>query len=139
LSIAPQGSARLLSGAGKDDDLLSTAARERLRSVLKLELARVSLQECGPDDSVSLDMAFRWRLWDAASGGLLQERVVVFGNPSGRASNAGFYALRPWEIFLPVSPACRPMERLCTEQGYAEFLHELENGIRETVRYILLP
>lgn len=139
LSIAPQGSARLLSGAGKDDDLLSTAARERLRSVLKLELTRVSIMECGPDDRVSLDMVFRWRLWDAASSNLLQERIVVFGNPAGRAANAPFYALRPWEIFLPVSPVCRPMEQLCTEQGYAEFRQEIERGIRETVRDLLSP
>lgn len=137
MSIAPQGSARLLSGAGKIDDLLSTASREQLRSVLKLEAVRVALQECGPEDSVSLDMAFRWRLWNTASGELLQERVVVFGNPAGRAANASFYAMRPWEIFLPASPACRPMEQLCTEQGYAEFRQEIERGIRETVRHIL--
>jgi hypothetical protein len=67
----------------------------------------------------------------------MQERVVVFGNPAGRAANAAFFASRPWEIFLPASPACRPMEQLCTEQGYAEFRQEMEQGIRETVRHIL--
>lgn len=139
LSIAPQGSARLLSGAGKDDDPLSTAARDGLRSVLKFEVTRASLQECGPEDSVSLDMAVRWRLWDAASRDLVQEQVVVFGNPAGRVSNAVFYASRPWEIFLAASPACRTMAQLCTEEGYAEFRQELENGIRETVRYLLPP
>jgi len=95
------------------------------------------MMECGPDDSVSLDMAFRWRLWDTASGNLLKERVVVYGNPAGRAANAGFYASRPWEMFLPASPACRPMEQLCTEEGYAEFRHEMEQGIREAARHVL--
>jgi len=137
LSIAPQGSARLLSGAGKDDDLLSAAARDGLRSVLKFEMTRASLQECGPGDSVSLDMAVRLRQWDAASRDLVREQVVVFGNPAGRASNAAFYASRPWEIFLAASPACRPMEQLCTEEGYAEFRQELEDGIREAVRHSL--
>jgi hypothetical protein len=137
LSIAPQGSGRLLSGADKDEELTAAAARDRLRSVLKLEVTRVSLQECGPGDSVSLDMAFRWRLWDASSRDLVQERVVVFGNPAGRAANADFYASRPWEIFLPVSPACRPMEQLCTEQGYAAFRQELGQGSREAVRHII--
>jgi hypothetical protein len=137
LSAVPPGSGRLLPSAEGDGDLISTAARDRLRSVLKFEATRVSLMECGPDDSVSLDMAFRWRLWDTASRDLLQERIVVFGNPAGRAANASFYASRPWEIFLPGSPACRPMEQLCTEQGFAEFREELEKGIRETVRHIL--
>lgn len=137
LSGAPQGSGRLLPSADRDEELISTAARDGLRSVLKLEATRVSLMECGPDDSVSLDMAFRWRLWDAASRDLLQERVIVFGNPAGRAANAAFYASRPWEDFLKASPACRPMERLCTEQGYAEFREELQQGIREAVTHIL--
>ncbi len=137
LSGAPQGSSRLLPGAGKNDDLLQAAAGDRLRSVLKLEATRVSLLECGPDDSVSLDMAFRWRLWDAASRNLLQERIVVFGNPAGRAANTSFYASRPWEDFLTASPACRPMEQLCTEEGYAKFRQELEKGIREAVTHIL--
>jgi hypothetical protein len=137
LSAVPPGSGRLLPSADGDDGLISTAARDRLRSVLKFEVTRVSLMECGPDDSVSLDMAFRWRLWDAASRDLLQERIVVFGNPAGRAANASFYASRPWENFLTVLPACRPMEQLCTEQGYAEFRQELQQGIREAVMHIL--
>lgn len=137
LSAVPPGSGRLLPSADRDEELISMAARDRLRSVLKLELTRVSLMECGPDDSVSLDMAFRWRLRDTASGDLLKERVVVFGNPAGRAANAGFFASRPWEIFLPASPVCRPMEQLCTEEGYAAFRQELETGIRAAARHIL--
>ncbi|MGE5800441.1 MAG: hypothetical protein ACM337_08915 [Syntrophaceae bacterium] len=137
LSAVPQGAARLFPREGKDEELIAAATRDRFRSVLKLELTRVSLMECGPDDSVSLDMAFRWRLWDTTSRDLLQERVVVFGNPAGRAANTSFYASRPWEIFLSAFPACRLMEQLCTERGYAEFRQELEKGIRETVRHIL--
>ena len=137
LSAAPPGSGRLLPSADRDEDLISLAARDRLRSVLKLEVTRVSFMECGPGDSVSLDMAFRWRLWDAASRNLQQQRVVVFGNPAGRATNTGFFASRPWELFLPASPVCRPMEQLCTEQGYVEFREELEKGIREAARHIL--
>jgi hypothetical protein len=137
MSAAPPGSGRIVPGTEKNEDLILAAGREGLRSVLKLELTRVSMMECGPDDSVSLDMAFRWRLWDTASGNLLKERVVVYGNPAGRAANAGFYASRPWEMFLPASPACRPMEQLCTEEGYAEFRHEMEQGIREAARHVL--
>ena len=137
MSAARQGSRSLVPFEKMEGDLFSAAVMAQLRSMLELELTRVSIQECGPDDSVSLDMAFRWRLWDAASRDLLQERVVVFGNPAGRAANAAFFASRPWEIFLPASSACKPMEQLCTEQGYAEFRQELEKGIRETVRHIL--
>ena len=137
LSAVPQGTARLFPSEGKNDDLIAAAARDRFQSALKLEVTRVSLMECGPDDSVALDVAMRWRLWDTTSRDLLQERVVVFGNPAGRAANAAFFASRPWEIFLPASSACKPMEQLCTEQGYAEFRQELEMGIRAAVRHIL--
>jgi hypothetical protein len=137
VSAAPPGSGRLLPSADRDEDLISMAARDGFRSVMKLEATRVSLMACGPDDSVSLDMAFRWRLWDAPTRDLLQERIVVFGNPAGRAANASFYASRPWELFLPTSPACRPMEQLCTDEGYAQFRQELGQGIREAARHIL--
>lgn len=137
LSAAAQDAGKLYPATGTEEELISDAARDRLHSVLKLEVTRVSLQECEAGDSFSLDMAFRWRLWDTASRALLQERVFNYSNPSGRIANAGFYTSRPWEFFLPEPPACRPMEQLCTEEGYAVFRQEMEKGIRETVRRIL--
>ncbi len=100
-----------------------------VKTILPVEILRVSFRECPDSWTFSPEVIVRARLVDAASGAPLREGIFAYGSDKWPRPSY-FTQLMPFSV-------CRPIEDYCEEDPPVTLREELSRAIRLTVEEIV--
>jgi hypothetical protein len=118
-SVVPEGA----------EDFKETSRRLGVKTILPVEILRVSFRECPESWTFSPEVVIRARLVDESTGTTLREGVFAYGSEK--------WPKPPYVTGLTPSPACRPIENYCEEGAPVKMKEELSRAIGLTVEDIV--